>query len=212
MQRRAFTLLELSLASSLVAVVLLVASVLLYYGMRNWRQLDQTQDASFQLTKACRHLRQELRQTSFNKCRVDQHGEMGDVVTFLSALDESTGEALFQPDGSPFWQRNVVYYLAQPTGDSCRPLECVHKRLLRLSLDTGTATQADSDPAVSEEDLLSDPLDKLSVDAPTVALNLQGLKIQLAPEPIAFPDEVKVEVLAERSTQMQFSVFPRNNQ
>lgn len=212
MQRRGFTLLELSLASSLVAVVLLVASLLLYYGMRNWRQLDQTQDASFQLSKACRHLRQELRQTSFNECRVDHHGEMGDVVTFLSALDESSGETLFQPDGSPFWQRNVIYYLVQPPGDTCRPPECPHKRLLRLSMDTGKVTHADSDPAVSEEDLLSDPLDKLTGGAPSVAINLKGITIQMAPEPLFFPDEVKVEVLAERGAQMQFSVFPRNVQ
>ncbi|MBX3170934.1 MAG: prepilin-type N-terminal cleavage/methylation domain-containing protein [Candidatus Eremiobacteraeota bacterium] len=212
MQRRGFTLLELSLASTLVAVVLTVASVLLYYGMRNWRQLDQTQDASFQLSKACRHLREELRQTSFNECRIDHHGEMGDVVTFLSALDESGGEVLFQPDGSPFWQRNVMYYLIQPPGDTCQVADCSHKRLLRLSLDTGKATNADSDPAVSQEDLLAEPLDKLRADAPVVAVNLKSLTIQLAPDPVAFPDEVKVEVVGERGAQMQFSVFPRNVQ
>lgn len=78
MRRRGFTLLELSLASSLVAVVLLVASLLLFYGMRNWRQLDQSQDASFQLSKACRRLREEVRQTSFNESRVDHHEELGD--------------------------------------------------------------------------------------------------------------------------------------
>jgi len=214
MRRRGYTLLELSLASSLVAVVLLVASVLLYYGMRNWRQLDQSQDASFQLSKACRRLREELRQTSFNECRVDHHEDLGDVVTFLSALDESSGETLFQPDGSPFWQRNVLYYLVQPSGDACRE-NCPHKRLLRLAVDTGKTTTGDTDPIVTEEELLGDPLDRMKVDAPVVALNLRSLVIQLAPDPVSFPDEVKVEVSAESSAKvvhMQFSVFPRNLQ
>lgn len=216
MKRRGYTLLELSLASSLVAVVLLVASLLLFYGMRSWRRLDQSQEAGFQLSKACRNLREELRHASFNECQVEQRAELGSVLSFLSAVDEPSGELLFQPDGSPFWQRNVLYYLASPGGDSCRDVvDCPHKRLLRLSLDTGKRTSPDTDPSVTEEDLLTNPLESLRSDAPAIAINLKFLNVQLAPDPIAFPDEVKVEVRAENASkmvQMQFSIFPRNLQ
>lgn len=216
MKLRGYTLLELSLASTLVAVVLLVASLLLFYGMRNWRQLDKGQDASFQLSKACRKLREELRHTSFNECRVDRRSDLGDVVTFLSALDDPSGEVLFQADGSPFWQRNVLYYLAPEPLDTCRDLaDCPHKRLLRLSLDRDKKTTSETDPSVTEEELISKPLEHLQSDAPVVALHLKSLSVQMAPDPVAFPDEVKVEMRAENDgqvVQMQFSVFPRNVQ
>lgn len=215
--RRGFTILELSLVSTLMAVVMLVSTLLLFYGMRTWRQLDSSQDASFQLARSCRRLREELRQTSFNQCKVtNQSNALGDIVTFLSAVDEPSGEVLFAPDGSPFWQRNLLFYLAIPPGDGCRPpARCIHKRLLRLALDTEDPTGPDTDPAVSEEALLDDPLSKLSSEAPAVANNLTSFQVQLAPTPASFPDEVKVTVGAESNGKVQttqFSVFPRNLQ
>ena len=216
MRRRGFTLLELSLASSLLAVVLLVSTVLLHYGMRSWRNLDRTQDASFQLATASRSLRDELRQTSFNECKTQPQSDgLGDLVCFLSALDEPSGETLFQPDGSPFWQRNVLFYLSQPPNHACgAAADCPHKRLLRLALDSGKPTSADSDPDVSEEELLSNPLASRAGTPRTVANNLLSLRVQLAPQPL-LPDEVMVELSVEsdRKVQyLQFSVFPRNAQ
>ena len=63
--------------------------------------------------------------------------------------------------------------------------------------------------------MLTTPLESLRGDAPAIAIHLKSLNVQLAPDPIAFPDEVKVEVRAENASkmvQMQFSIFPRNLQ
>ena len=217
MRRRGYTLLELSLASSLLAVILLVSTLLLHYGMRSWRNLDRTQDASFRLATATRSLQDELRQTSFNECKVQAQSEgLGDLICFLSALDEPSGEMLFQPDGSPFWQRNVIYYLALPPDHRCGvPADCPHKRLLRLALDSGKPTTADTDPAVSEEELIANPLASLQGTPRTIAVNLLSLRIQLAPQRDRLPDEVMVDLSVESDHQMQhlqFSVFPRNAQ
>ena len=217
MRKTGFTLLELLLASTLLAVVLLVSTLLLHYGMRSWKNLDRTQDASFQLATASRKLRDELRQTSFNQCKTQALSDgLGDMVWFLSALDESSREVLFEPDGSPFWQRNVLYFLALPPDHSCgAPADCPHKRLLRLALDSGKPTSADTDPAVSEEELLANPLAN-QVGAPrTVAANLLSLRVQLAPHRDRLPDEVMVDLSVEsdhKVQHLQFSIFPRNAQ
>ena len=77
---------------------------------------------------------------------------------------------VIKADGTPFWQRNVIYYLVVPDrhattfGMDCqggvgpRGLDdrCPHKVLVRKVIDSGVATSPLGDPSVVEETLITD--------------------------------------------------------
>ena len=175
--RRGMSLIELLLSISLFSIVAMLSFVLLRRGATLWRQLVEAESASLELAKAASRLRGDVVRTSINLCSqttvpasLAAGAKDGSALWFLSALDPATGEMATQPDGTLYWQRNVLYYLVVPAnhqslfGFDCQggmgpngfDDRCPHKMLIRKVIDSGPPTTPQGDPAVDQETLISD--------------------------------------------------------
>lgn len=172
-----FSLLEVLVVCTIFSLFLLVSYGLLSSGIGVWQRTSSSQDVSFQLGKARARLCDDLRPAAFAKVQVGRApspapGQTeGDVLWFLSAIDPSTGAFCRKAtDGLPFYQRNVVYYLAAPTdhdalyGVSCASntdARCPHKFLIRRVFDRPQPTLPTSPPRLEEAIMLPGALGTL---------------------------------------------------
>lgn len=217
-----FSLPELLIVSAIFSGFLVVSYLLLHSGLGVWRKTAGSQDVDVELLKARDTLRRDLLQASFVQCRVSDYPSLtstdntGDVLWMLSAEDPATGELARDPDGVPFWQRNVVYYCVVPTdhdkyyGTACgarRPTDCPHKVLVRRVVDDGPLTRPNS-RVKNEEKLLETatlnglfliPTDRRSIpggdrNTQVVAAGVLDFKVSLAPD-AEWPEEVRVQLV-----------------
>jgi prepilin-type N-terminal cleavage/methylation domain-containing protein len=163
-----FTLLELLIVAVIFSLFLLVSYGLLSSGMGVWQKTASSQDVGFQLGKARFSLQRDIRDASFTNSEVSLQPGMaadlarGDVLWFLSAVDPSTGQFTRKVDGTPFWQKNILYYLTVPLrhdqlfGVSCQSAKyhCPHHFLVRRVIDSGPPTSP-LGPVDDEETLLA---------------------------------------------------------
>lgn len=219
---RGFSLPELLIVSAIFSGFLVVSYLLLHSGLGVWTKTAGSQDVDMELLKARDTLRRDLLQASFVQCRVSHYPTLagadntGDVLWMLSAEDPTTGELARDSEGTPFWQRNVVYYCVVPTdhdkyyGTACgasKPADCPHKLLVRRVIDDGTPTRPGS-RAKNEEALLDTvtlgglfvvPTDRRSIpggdsNTQVVAGGVLDFKVSLAPE-AEWPEEVRVQLV-----------------
>ncbi len=167
MKVRGFSLPELLLVVTLFSAFLLSVHYLLSAGLQSWRRTASSQDARIQLSKAHRALQDDLRATGITSCEIADSASLatptsGSVLWLLSALDSNGSQRCRKEDGTPFWQRNVLYYLCTPTdhdklfGTSCQvqPFFCPHKVLVRRVYDAQLVTRPTS-PEANIEELMS---------------------------------------------------------
>lgn len=218
-RRRAFSLIELLLAGSLFAIVALLSFLLLRRGTGLWKELIETESAGLELAKAANSLQSDLVRTSINQCSLTNvppslagGGPDGSALCFLSAHDPATGELVLKPDGTPFWQRNVLYYLVVPNSHSglfgfdCSggigpggfDDHCPHKLLIRKVIDSGPTTTPTGNPVTDEETLLSDVSAYLTRPA---GYDMALLQSEMGVE--------RAEVVASRLLIFQVSLHPR---
>ncbi|MCA9796235.1 MAG: type II secretion system protein, partial [Candidatus Eremiobacteraeota bacterium] len=173
MRTRGFTLLEVILGTALLGMLMVFLAAILMGSQKVWRQVSGSTESGSQLLKALREVRGEMVLASPRQITTVQvpaslgGGPDGDAVWFTSAIDPNTGEFVRKPNGSPFWQRNVLYYLVVPTnhdnlfGASCAggvgpdgyDDTCPHKVLIRKEIDFGPAT--DTTNEANEETLMT---------------------------------------------------------
>ena len=167
MMRRGFSLPELLIVASIFSVFLMATYIFLDSGLAVWERTASSQDVSFQLQKAKSDLGRELSQAKFSKSALAEsyspglESSQGDVLWFLSAYDSKSQRAVRRPNGSAFWQRNILYYLKVPnqhdkffdTACSGHYKTCPHKVLVRKVIDSGPVTSPSSS-LVNEEALL----------------------------------------------------------
>jgi hypothetical protein len=167
-RRFGFSLVELLLVAAMFSLFMIASYTLLSSGVSVWQRTASSQDAGFQMGKARVSLQEDLRQASFASTRVGRSANLvggateGNVVWLLSALNPASQTFCRKTtDGLPFYQRNIVYYLAVPRdhdslfGVSCAGTDtrCPHKFLIRRVFDSGPPTAPDS-PLSKEEKLL----------------------------------------------------------
>lgn len=181
MRPRGITLLEMVLAMSLTLVVFGVTHFLLSRTVGTWWKVNASEDVQRQLYKAQDFLERDLKTAAFELQAgretiavrqsppqlVSLAGADGDVIWFLSAVDPFSGDFQRHPDGSPFWQRNIVYFAVTPTalpnysgpGTDVGGYEmaCPYKMFIRMEIDSGVPTSPLTDPATSAEALLTGP-------------------------------------------------------
>lgn len=225
---RALTLVEVMLTATLFAVLSLLSFILLRRGSTLWRDLVESESANLQLAKAASHLRSELVATGIRRCAVGSvpaslagGGKDGCAVWFLSARDPATGEMVLKPDGTPFWQRNILYYLVVPSGhQSCagglgpRGFDdrCPHKVLIRKVIDSGVATAPSGDPKTDEETLLSDATSYLNrpspyeTDAETIATQLLWFEVTLGSPSLAGEINIDLRAVAVKEAQSKVAL------
>jgi hypothetical protein len=186
-------------------------------GSRVWTRVSGTSTFQLELRKAQRALHDELSRGAFSEIRTRRTpaslaggGFDGDAVWMLSARDPVTGQFMRKTDGTPFWQRNVIFYPAVPLNDPCPggadadgyDDRCPHKVLVEKVVDRNPATVPGDES--SEETLLTPAEVVAHLTRPNGSsvqggsLRAQGLltcRLQLAPRP-EYPREVRVDLRA----------------
>lgn len=163
-----FTLPEMFVVLSIFSVILVMVTFLLKQSVSIWGSTESRGDASFNLFKARHRLIEDLRRADASQPDEDTlfldltqvPASMGgnDAIWFLSAEDID-GNFAHDPDGGPFWQRNILYFLAIPDNHhlvsttNCTPGggpngddHCPHKVLVRAVIDNPPVT--DPPPAL----------------------------------------------------------------
>lgn len=151
-----FSLPELMLVCAIFAGFLLLTHYLLSHGLGVWQRTASSQDSGLQLARAERALREDLRASGVTSIGIAHSGK---VLWMLSAVDPTTGEVRYQEDGTPLWQRNILYYLVKPPDHDrlyrqvCldQPYRCPHQQLVRAVIDGPNAAP----PSEGAELLLS---------------------------------------------------------
>ncbi|MFA7482650.1 MAG: hypothetical protein WC314_19235 [Vulcanimicrobiota bacterium] len=193
---KGFTVIEMFVALGIFAGIMVITTMLLRQSVWVWTSTDSREDAGMVLSKARNALMRELAQADldpgdsgephFGLSQTPAALGGGDAVWFLSARG-SSGEFSRDSDGYPYWQRNILFYLAKPQdhdalfGMSCAPASnptgdeiCPHKMLLRVVIDFPPATTplpsppAHPGPGDFPEDLIS------SVDITNYLIAPQG--------------------------------------
>lgn len=174
---RGISLPELLLVVALFSLFLIVLYQVMRSSLVIGLKTESSEDVGLQLRKAYFSLEQDLRAASRLQMSFDEN-ENHSVLWFLSAVDQETGELALKEDGTPFWQRNIIYFTATPKdhdsyyGVRCgQPSYCPHKVLVRRVVDAGPST--DSDSAESEiEELLTPSLVQDWVERPSSLMDL----------------------------------------
>lgn len=174
MRPRGFSLLELLIVVTLFSLVAGVTLLLLSRSGQFWRESSGNHTAALNLATAARHFQSDLPETSQGAVQTStvpsslSGAPDGSAIWFLSSRDPSTAGFARKDDGTPFWQRNVLYYSVVPRrhlelyGLSCaggpgpgNDAHCPHKLLIRKVIDSGVPTSLLTDPLTSEETLLA---------------------------------------------------------
>ena len=153
----------------------MVTGKMLAQSQRTFLQIASGDSARLELRKAKNALERDLsvsNPTVLNRSPVPTSlggGPDGEALWFLSPVDPATKQMMRKQDGTPFWQRNVLYYLVVPNNhDSVFGISCTggtgagpgyddvcpHKVLIRKVIDGGTVT--DPSDESTEEALLPD--------------------------------------------------------
>lgn len=223
MRERGFTVIELMLVAAIFSSFLIVSYMLLSAGFATWRKTEGRQDMDLEFSKAAAALRRDLRDSSFRQCATAATpwlppGEpRGNALWLLSAIDPASGDYVRKADGTPFWQRNILYYLAIPTdhdklyGVRCQTNRrnfCPHGVLVRRVFDIDPQTS----PAAAESkmerlmtngeagDRMERPMDLQSAlgnpeaeSEEIVATGLVDFQVRLAPS-TRWPSEVEIQL------------------
>jgi len=225
---RGLTLIELVVTVALFSLVGLLLAASFTGATTIWRSTSASTDSQLALTKPRDDLTRDLQSTSFSTVQVTAGPSSlgyvdGDALWFLSAVDPATGRFMRKVDGTPFWQRNILYYSVVPNdhtglfGYTCTggsdgsgyDVQCPHKVLLRKVIDKGSPT--DPTDESTEEELLtpgevtayltrpnrfdtSSMLGEAGLSDVSMPTNsLLLFRCQLAPQP-QWPREVRVEL------------------
>lgn len=163
------TLPELTLAAAIFSVIGLLAYQLLHMAWKSYHRISGHEDAVLQLKRAMRQMESDLLATNFNNVTVADvppslggGGKDGSALACLTSAVNGTGPVASTLAGSPYWQRNVLYYLVVPAVDPCPggvdpegfDDRCPHKILMRKVVDVGSVTNV-SYPVSPEVNLTS---------------------------------------------------------
>jgi prepilin-type N-terminal cleavage/methylation domain-containing protein len=182
-RQHGLSLIEVLIVLGIALLIMAMTHFTLRAVVGSWWRINGNQDSEHHLYRGRSALKRDLDEAAFElqpdratiavekapSVLTSLAGSDGDVLWMLSAVDPVSGEFQRKDNGSPFWQRNVVYYAVCPdpggleamgftgSGLSVAGYEaaCPHKVLIRLEIDSGPATTPGSDPSSTEETLLS---------------------------------------------------------
>lgn len=162
----AFTLVETVTTVALFLVLMLFLGEALRQSQAAFRNTNASMDATKELrtlaNKISRDLRQtHRRQTNSTNTAASMVAPDGSALWFLSNVDQASQRPVFLPDGSPRWQRNILYYMRVPDnhvglfGYNCgggmgpgalgHDDRCPHKVLIRKVIDFNGPTNDTSE-------------------------------------------------------------------
>ena len=212
-RRGGFTLVEILIAMTIGIMVLGFGWALLDMATRAYHQVSGHEDGELQMKKLSRHLQRDLTGSTVAGIQVaqvpDPAGIASDAVGCLSvqAGADARGAACTKEGGEPYWQRNIVYYVARPLGDPCAggvdadgyEDTCPHKVAVRKVIDTEDATLPlpDGDPVNDIEA----PLASLAAYLTRPAANFSVAAMYGEPESVTSVEVIAVNLLSMRVRQ-----------
>lgn len=223
---------ELMVSLALFSILIIVLVAALSNATRVWHRTSGVSTIQTQMIKLQASLVRELEAADFQQLRTGNGPTSlgaapdGSALWFLSNIDPASGRAQRKVDGSPFWQRNILYYAVAPDnhlatfGVNCSggagptgfEAQCPHKVIVRKVIDFGTATVTTDE--TTEEQLmaagdvaayLTRPagFDVTAMNAEpgveTVAVKANSLlyvDMRQAPDPTNYPGEVVLDFRA----------------
>ena len=122
LRNRGLSLLEAMLALGLFTLLGVIGAYALRGSVQIHTRVSTQQAAEQSINRAVSRLDRELLAASafeIATAQVPDHlgggGSDGQAVWFLSDVDPLTGRSMRTVDGSPFWQKTILYYLVVPT-------------------------------------------------------------------------------------------------
>lgn len=145
------------IASSVVLLLLTGGYMVVSMSGTVYKRISGHEDGALQLKRASRYMYKDLLQAFFDHVKVELvPGAQSQAVGMLSAQEgaDAKGGFIYDQDGAPLWQRNVIYYLAASTDDSCSMAPnadgiddvCPHKTLIRKCVDAPPVNDTSDDP------------------------------------------------------------------
>jgi prepilin-type N-terminal cleavage/methylation domain-containing protein len=168
-----FTLPELSLSMSLLALMTLAGFFMLQIAQKSFWKVTGNEDAALQLRKATRQIQRDLQVSNFSQTNVfkvpgslpgSSAGFDSIALACLSCSTDGVGDVVTKAGGEPYWQRNVLYYLIVPQGDTCQggidPTtqcddRCPHKVLVKKIIDLAPTTSPTGIPSADIETMMT---------------------------------------------------------
>lgn len=164
--RQAYSVLELVISSVVMSLLMIVLGQAMMQAQNSFRNVTGTSESADELRRVSRNLRLELMQTSASQIATGNSCSSlgcpdGQALWFLSNLD-AAGKPRYLSDGSPFWLKNVLYYVVVPDdhqrlfGQTCGggagpggyDDRCPHKVLVRKEIDFAGPTNLADDTSV----------------------------------------------------------------
>lgn len=240
-RNRGASLVELAVGVAIFMLLSLLMVAALKTGNQVWTRSMASSSGQAELRKAYSSLSSDLRRSRFDRvarrtvpASLGGGGFDGDAIWFLTCEDPNTGLVMKKADGSPFWQRNILYYTIVPTGHNALygftcgggadadgyDDRCPHKMLIRQVIDLPPATNPADE--TTEEPLLTAAQVAPYLIAP-VGFDVSGIagpgteqvevrahsllcfKTALAPD-ANFPGEVLVDLRAARIQEARRAV------
>ncbi len=174
---RGLSLLEMMMVTVITIILFGITHLILMRTIESWWRVNASADSEQQLYRAQQSLERDLRSAAF-ELQPDRRtinverapaelnnlsGADGDVLWFLSAIDPVTGKFCRNADGTPFWQRNIVYYLVTPKNSHLHfgydaaglaqagyEVACPYKVLIRKEIDSGVPTHLSDSSSIEK--------------------------------------------------------------
>ncbi len=152
-------MMELLISAGVFSVILLVLVMLFSQSLSIWQRSSSRDTATRELRKVRASLERDLSLANpqqVGRAQVPDHlgggGKDGEALWFLSPIDPATHQIVRAHDGTPVWQRNILYYLVVPQnhnatfGVTCAggaaangyDDRCPHKVLIRKIINQNT--------------------------------------------------------------------------
>ena len=161
------SLLEVTLATSLMGILLMVLGAALKQSQDVFRNINGMTDASQSLRRLAVALNRDLQRAKLDEIGITTTPASlvaadSRALWMLSNIDPGTGRACYRSDGKPFWVCNILFYASIPTqhaqlfGSTCAggmgpgglDDRCPHKLLIRKVIDSGATTNLADDSTV----------------------------------------------------------------
>ena len=114
----AFTVMELVIACSVFAILVVFAHLLLSRSMEGMGRASERMSTRKQMRRIAHVMRPDIEAMAGNQLEIgaaasNLAGADGDAIWGLSARDDQ-GRFHLRPDGRPFWQNQILYYCTIP--------------------------------------------------------------------------------------------------
>lgn len=167
--RRAFTIIELLIASTLMLLMLIAAHQALVLASRYQQKLKDSSQIQQETMTILRKLERSIRTAALDSMTVSVDGR---ALLFLSA-ETDEGPYDTEPDGSIRWRRYVCYHL-----EGSEPLYTLVRREQKVNLASVPATMPDieavkTDPSFSRTELSRQIKDIHFLDGTTTTVSLE---------------------------------------